>query len=225
MRCDGLPKTQYALKQRPGVDARDKRGHDGTLLTPRRRNVWVAPDLFFSPTAARMTANKPLGGFMRDFTRGAALAAALFFSPLAQAAPTAVFPAVFVNSSPQATTPEEVERVKTMDEALKKALVDSGQYQPVDLTPVASDFAAVRDIHDCNGCEIDLAKKAGAKFAVVAWTQKVSNLILNLNIRISDVETGQVVKGGSVDIRGNNDLAWTRGLKYLLEEYVFRAPR
>jgi hypothetical protein len=136
------------------------------------------------------------------------------------AAPAAVFPPVFVNSSPQPTSPEETARLKTMDANLTKALADSGQYQPVDLAPVASDLAGVRDIHDCNGCELDLAKKAGAKFAVVAWTQKVSNLILNLNIRIADAETGQIVRSGSVDIRGNNDVAWDRGLRYLLREYI-----
>lgn len=142
-----------------------------------------------------------------------------------RAEPAAVFPTVFVNSSPEETTPEEATRVKAMDEQLKKALAESGQYQPVDLSPVAADLAALRDIHDCNGCEVELAKKAGAKVAVVAWAQKVSNLILNLNIRIADVETGQTVKGGSVDIRGNNDESWTRGVKYLLKEFVFRAPR
>ena len=160
---------------------------------------------------------------MRMRTTILALSCALL-SP-ACAAPAAIFPAVFVNSSPQPTSPEETARVKTMDEALKQALAESGQYQPVDLAPIAADFSEVRDIHDCNGCEVDLAKKAGAKVAVVAWAQKVSNLILNLNIRIADSETGQVVKSGSVDIRGNNDEAWNRGLKYLLKEYVFRDGR
>jgi len=148
------------------------------------------------------------------------LALGAAFQP-ACAAPTAVFPAVFVNSSPQPTSPEETARINRMDAALARALTESGQYEPVDLAPIASDLAHIRDIHDCNGCEVDLAKKAGGKFAVVAWAQKVSNLILNLNIRIEDVETGQVAKAGSVDIRGNTDEAWARGLKYLLKEYIF----
>jgi hypothetical protein len=149
-------------------------------------------------------------------------AVALALAAPACAEPAAVFPTVFVNSSPIPTTPEETERVKAMDQGLKKALADSGAYQPVDLSAIAADVSAVRDIHDCNGCEIDLAKKAGAKFTVVAWVQKVSNLILNLNIRIADAETGRIVKAGSVDIRGNTDVAWARGLNYLLREYVFR---
>jgi hypothetical protein len=40
-------------------------------------------------------------------------------------------------------------------------------------------------------------------------------------VRISDIETGKVLKSGSVDIRGNSDQSWERGLKFLLEEHVF----
>ena len=59
----------------------------------------------------------------------------------------------------------------------------------------------------------------------MAWVQKVSDQILNINVRISDVETGKALKSGSVDIRGNSDESWERGLKFLLEEQVFGATR
>jgi hypothetical protein len=34
-------------------------------------------------------------------------------------------------------------------------------------------------------------KKVGAQRAVVAWVQMVNDLILNINVRISDIETGK----------------------------------
>ena len=139
-----------------------------------------------------------------------------------EAKTAAVFDAVFVNSSPEETSPVETARIRTMTQALKLALETTGQYRIVDLAPIETQIDAVKDIHDCNGCEVELAKKVGAQVAVVAWTQKVSNLILNLNIRIEDVATGETLRGGSVDIRGNNDQSWDRGLKYLLKEHVFR---
>jgi len=137
-----------------------------------------------------------------------------------EAKTAAVFDAVFVNSSPQETSPEETARVQRMTKELKLALEKSGQYRVVDLAPIETQIDAVKDIHDCNGCEAELAKKAGAQIAIVAWAQKISNLILNLNIRIEDAATGETLKGGSVDIRGNSDQSWDRGLKYLLEEHV-----
>lgn len=142
-----------------------------------------------------------------------------------EAKSAAVFDAVFVNSSPQAVSPEETARIRDLTQALKLALEKTGQYRIVDLTPIEKKIEAVRDIHDCNGCEVELAKEVGAQVAVVAWTQKVSNLILNINIRIEDVATGKTLRGGSVDIRGNTDQTWERGLKYLLKERVFSEPR
>jgi hypothetical protein len=137
----------------------------------------------------------------------------------------AVFDAVFVNSSPQPTTPEETARIARLTAQLKQALDKSGLYRAIDLASIAKDVAAAPDIVDCNGCEAELAKKAGAQVAVVAWVQKVSNLILNMNIRIVDAKTGATLKGGSIDIRGNDDQTWDRGLKYLLSEHVFAPPR
>ncbi|MGO8739685.1 DUF3280 domain-containing protein [Rhodoblastus sp.] len=163
------------------------------------------------------------------------LFSALLFAVLAALAPlglraepartAAVFDVVFINSSPQPTTPEETARIAKTTAALKQALDQSGLYRAIDLAPIAKDIDAVRDVTDCNGCEVALAKKAGARVAVVAWVQKVSNLILNMNIRIVDARTGATLKGGSVDIRGNDERSWDRGLKYLLEEHVFAPPR
>jgi hypothetical protein len=48
----------------------------------------------------------------------------------------------------------------------------------------------------------------------------VSNLILNINLYIEDERTGKLQFVKSVDIRGNTDESWRRGLNYLLG-YLF----
>ena len=55
---------------------------------------------------------------------------------------------------------------------------------------------------------------------MTAWVQKVSNLILNVNIRIRDVRTDLVVVNKSVDIRSNTDESWTRGINYMVRSMV-----
>ena len=55
---------------------------------------------------------------------------------------------------------------------------------------------------------------------VIGWVQKVSNLILNLNLQVRDVESGAIVSAASVDIRGNTDKSWRRGAIYLLEHRI-----
>jgi hypothetical protein len=134
---------------------------------------------------------------------------------------TAVFDVAFVNSSLDPVSPAETERLHHMGEVLRQSLERSGQYHVISLAPVKDRIAAIRDVHDCNGCEIDLARQADGQLAVVTWVQKVSNLILNISIRVEDVATGRTLKAGSVDIRGNTNESWDRGLKYLLEEHVF----
>ncbi len=55
---------------------------------------------------------------------------------------------------------------------------------------------------------------------VIAWVQKVSNLILNLNIEVKDVATGQTVYNKSVDLRGSTDVSWMRGIRYMVNSIV-----
>ena len=98
----------------------------------------------------------------------------------------------------------------------------------VDTAPVEQEVAAVSSLRGCNGCELPSARKLGADFAAVGWVQKVSNLILNLNLQIREVASGRLVAAGSVDIRGNTDESWRRGALYLLEHRILppaRPPR
>jgi hypothetical protein len=58
------------------------------------------------------------------------------------------------------------------------------------------------------------------------WVQKVSNLILNINLEVRSA-AGATRYRGSVDIRGNTDEAWLRGVHRLAEnlDEQRRAPR
>lgn len=132
----------------------------------------------------------------------------------------ATFPAEFYSSSLEPVRDEEIARLPLLDRVLEE-VYQSHDLEVVDTAPVADQVDAYAYLWSCNNCEIGLARKLGARFASVLWVQKVSNLILNINLRISDVELGRPVAGGSVDIRGNNDVSWTRGLRYLLEHRIF----
>lgn len=65
-----------------------------------------------------------------------------------------------------------------------------------------------------------------AEDAVRCWVQKVSNLILNINLEVRS-ESGVMRYRGSVDIRGNTDESWLRGVRRLAEnlDEQRRAPR
>ena len=153
------------------------------------------------------------------------LLALCMLSAPALAAPrtVAIFDFNMINTSPAPTTADETARLQSLDRQLHAALAAPGRYEPVDVGPVRGELANVRPIRGCNGCELDLARKAGAELAAYGWVQKVSNLILNINVVIEDAKTGQVLKAESVDIRGNTDESWHRGLRYLINERMFRS--
>lgn len=132
----------------------------------------------------------------------------------------AAFPAELFTTSLEPIRDDELARLRQLDVELAAALADR-TYTLVDTGPVAEKAVAYAYLWSCNGCERALAQELGADLAAVLWVQKVSNLILNINLRISDAYTRRVVRAGSVDIRGNTDESWSRGLRYLLENQIF----
>jgi hypothetical protein len=112
---------------------------------------------------------------------------------------------------------DEQQRLAALDTQIRDILARSGCCTAMDLRDVAEQARGM-DIKSCNGCDVALAQKVGAKISVTGWVQKVSNLILNINVVARNVSTGNVIEAGSVDIRGNTDESWSRGLAYLLRD-------
>jgi hypothetical protein len=54
--------------------------------------------------------------------------------------------------------------------------------------------------------------------------QKVSNLILNINIYLRDARDDRMLQAMSADIRGNTDESWSRGLSYLIRNKLLAEP-
>ena len=143
-----------------------------------------------------------------------------------QPSPAAVFSFGFDDTSLQGQTqgPQTAEhqRLAALNTELRDMLVHSQCCSIVNLGSEAKQAQAL-DMRTCNGCDLDLARKAGARISVTGWVQKVSNLILNINLVARDVTTGRVIEAGSVDIRGNTDESWSRGLSYLLRDRLHPA--
>jgi hypothetical protein len=133
----------------------------------------------------------------------------------------AFFPFEFIDSgqglSGSAPPAEEAARLARAGDLLKQRLTASGPYEPVDLKGVSQAIAGSPALRDCERCANEIAHSAGAEIAIVGYVQKVSNLILNINIRISNADSGQVLAAASADIRGNTDESWTRGVEWLVK--------
>ena len=114
-------------------------------------------------------------------------------------------------------------RLEAIKQQLADAFTQNRLYTVLDNAPakdMMQKFKATQDLHSCNGCEREIAKALGADRVLVGWVQKVSNLILNINIQIEDVATGSVILNKSVDLRGNTDDSWRRGISYMVRDMV-----
>jgi len=169
-----------------------------------------------------------------SLVKAAALAAGLVFGSLATAATAAdndgrsrvaFFGFRLINTSLEPTTAAEDRRVHQLDELLRERLDASGRFKIVAIPPdIQKEAAAGPAIGNCNGCERDLATRIDAQWVAWGTVQKVSNLILNINLYMADVQTGRPTFVKSVDIRGNTDESWRHGLDYMLRHYLFGEP-
>src|SRR3981081_1582760 len=110
----------------------------------------------------------------------------------------------FINTSLEATARVEVERIRLLDDVLRQKLTASSRFEIVDIPPdTIKEIASGPTISNCNGCQ---------------------RRFLNINVYMEDAESGKMKFARSVDIRGNTDESWRRGLDYLLRNYLLREP-
>jgi hypothetical protein len=122
---------------------------------------------------------------------------------------------------------EQDARLRLINAELVRLLVDTGQVTPVDLKPFAARIEEASPFFKCNACENEIASDAGARLEVVGVVRKVSNLILSIELQVKEVDLkgveggAKVVRVGVVDIRGNTDESWMRGVRYLVKNRIF----
>lgn len=118
---------------------------------------------------------------------------------------------------------KEGPRAGLATDELRSLIAATGQYEVVDLSPYAAELKEAQPLYKCNGCAVDLAKKYGARYAVMGLVEKASDTLLNMNLEVVDVVEGKVVQRGSTIIQGNTDDMWLRGVRWLMKNRI--APK
>jgi len=125
------------------------------------------------------------------------------------------------HESQEPTSDAERGRLHAIEEIFRSQLESTGKFRFI---PASADIQSKinegQSIGDCGGCEIDYGVKSGADVSAWIVVQKVSNLILNINLYMVDVSQRKIMLTQSVDIRGNTDQSWTRGMNYLVKNHI-----
>jgi hypothetical protein len=145
--------------------------------------------------------------------------------PLRSGASIAFLGITFIDTSTEGAydgeRPDQTARIGLLEGAVRDRFTAEG-FTLLSTDPVAAELAATVDPADCYGCELRMAAKLGADYVLVGEVQKVSNLILSMNLVMREVKSGAMIRGQSVDIRSNTDNSWLRGLNYILKYNFFK---
>lgn len=120
-------------------------------------------------------------------------------------------------------------RLAAIKMQLEKGLHERGLYRVVD-PAAAQDLINIQRasnefLYRCNDCLADVGKRLDTRLVAVGWVQRVSELILNVNVLVLDSQTGVEVLSKSVDLRGNTDETWARGVNFMLRDWAERRAR
>ncbi len=127
------------------------------------------------------------------------------------------------------TKAAQVVRLRDATEQLQRELSQRRLYRVADPTPSDDLQRKLRSqqefLYRCDDCADQIGRLLGVDLVMATWVQKVSELILNLNVQIYDVGAQQVVFSKSVDMRGNQDESWTRAVHYLVRDMAEKRAR
>lgn len=118
---------------------------------------------------------------------------------------------------PSKPSPAEQKRLDAIFAELNKILAADGKHDLVDITSISKDIEDAAPLVDCNGCEVDLAKKVNGEVLYTGLVDKASETLLSMRIMEIDVASGKMVRAGSVVIQGNTDDAWMRGVRWIMK--------
>jgi hypothetical protein len=201
-----------------GIMSFSKAAADAQRRPPLQKTTSLPKGRHLSFLAFGVAAILPALGFV-----GCDQAAAVEGTPSTQVKSIAFLDIKFQNDheAQEPTTDAERARVASLEAVFKSQLEGSGHYRFI-LIPsdIKAKIASGPSIGECGGCEIDYGKKLGSDLSAWVVVQKVSNLILNINLYIVDVATQKPALVQSVDIRGNTDQSWARGMTYLVKHHV-----
>lgn len=113
-------------------------------------------------------------------------------------------------------------RLRQARDDMEQQLQAQGLYRIVPLQGARALMDKLRNeqefMHRCEDCARQVGQQLDTDYAITGWVQKVSELILNLNIEVHDVRRKRVVLSKSVDMRGNNDESWQRAVRFMVRD-------
>ena len=115
-------------------------------------------------------------------------------------------------------------RLALVSEELRRLVAARAEFAVVDLAPIAGKLAEAAPLAKCNGCDTDLARAVGADLAVLGRVQKLTPVLVHIDLTVKDVAADRPVRAVSVDVNGDTDESWLRGVRWLFRNRLVEPP-
>ncbi len=111
---------------------------------------------------------------------------------------------------------EETARLLRVTALAREQLAKSGLFELVDTSASSDENVKAHWLRKCNGCEADIARALGADMSFLGFFRKISVMEQNLEFRIRDSRTGELMNVSQTDYRGETDESWSRAIVWLI---------
>jgi hypothetical protein len=138
----------------------------------------------------------------------------------------AVFPFELENftaAGVQTPNPTDTPALTQATDEARQQLLQSGRYTLIETAAADETAAKNQELRNCNGCEAAIAGKLGADQALLGVITKISMTEYVVNLRVSDVQTGQPLSSYTTGLRMGANYSWSRGVRSLIRNDMLTA--
>jgi hypothetical protein len=131
----------------------------------------------------------------------------------------AVFPFELEDFSAAVTPPDDIDReqLRLSTEEAHRLIAESGRYQLVDVGAANDQAAKAGRLRDCEGCEARIAAGLAADQSMIGIITRISRTEYAVTYKIRNAGTGALVDVEQTDLRMGANVAWSRGVRSLIQ--------
>ena len=111
--------------------------------------------------------------------------------------------------------PDDIDReqLRLSTEEARRLIAESGRYKLVDVGAANDQETKAGKLHDCAGCEAQIAAGLHADQSMIGIVTRISRTDYTVTYKIRDAQSGALVDVEQTDLRAGDTLAWSRGAR------------
>ena len=115
--------------------------------------------------------------------------------------------------------PDDIDReqLRLSTEEARRLIAESGRYQLVDVGAANDQIAKAGQLRDCGGCDAGIAAGLGADRSMIGIVTRISRTEYAVTYKIRDIRSGAIVDVEQTDLRMGANVAWSRGVRWLIQ--------